>query len=522
MKLFATLLVAFVARASADEEQFVPTTRGQLQSAAMLYCAGLWPDTEESDPKNWNIEAVTDLNHLFANYSDCNPDVSNWNVSSVDSLVGMFENATGFDQDISNWQLKPSANTTDIFARACPANSTTIQVQSVVDSATISRSESSLRNVLMPSAFDAPIGSEVVIELGEIAKRCACDGDLGFNSDSECVVCADIDMVKNEEGVCETTCPTGAEKDGDSCYCTSYYEEYDEDENKCVCSKGAYGDGNGTCEQCPDHTKKKYGVYAGVGDIEDRCECEEYYEVWDSDEEMCVCKKGAYGDGDGDCEKCPDGMEADEDEPGTGDKEDRCKCTHSDWTKWDDDEEKCLCKEGAYMWKDECYECEKDMEAKETGLGDGDIQDRCQCEDDEYIIPDGKYECKYDCPNDNEEDTGNASCGCKKGYWGFEDECEECPPGMKAIDSSIEYGNVLDRCECTDPDKTEFVDKDLGCECKEGFYQWKKYCYPCDGYDFAKAKAGKGVGNGDFADRCECTDNALVIDIEEWDCVVPP
>ena len=524
MKLFASLLVAFVARASSssssssssDEDfSFVPTTREHLQSAANMYCAGVWP--KYSDPKDWDIEAITNLDHLFANFGDCNPDVSNWKVSSVDSLVGMFENTPGFDRDISNWQLKPSANTENIFAGACPADSTAIQVQSTDDSVTISRSESSLRNVLMPSAVDARVSSEVVIDFGEIAKRCACDGYLGFNSDSECVDCADIDMVKNEEGVCETTCPTGAEKDGDSCYCTSYYEQYDEDENKCVCTKGAYGDGNGSCEKCPDHTERKKGVYAGVGDIEDRCECEEYYEVWDEDEEMCVCKKGAYGDGDGDCEKCPDGMEADEDEPGTGDKEDRCKCTNSYWTKWDDDEEKCLCKEGAYMYKDECYKCEKDMKAKEEELGDGDIQDRCECEEDGFKIPDGKYYCKFDCKKANTEYAGNSECACKKGYYEVADgDCTKCPDGMKAKESSIKYGTLQERCEC--PDNSVFDGSDSECLCEKGFYRYKNYnkCYPCEDYGFV----GKDIpnGNGDHKERCKCENASEVIN-SDWKCV---
>jgi len=521
MKLFASLLVALVARASADP--FVPTTRVQLQNAANMYCAGVWPDN--SDPNEWDIGAITNLTHLFANCSDHNPDVSNWNVSSVDSFVGMFENATAFDQDISNWELKPTANTADIFAGACPANSSAIQVQSTIDSATISKSQSSLRNVLMPveaaAAFDATVSSQVILELGEIVKRCACDGDLGFNSDSECVVCADIDMVKNEEGVCETTCPTGAEKDGDSCDCTSEYEEYDEDENKCVCKKGAYGDGNGTCQKCPDHTEEKYGVYAGVGDIEDRCECEEYYEVWDSDEEMCVCKKGAYGDGDGDCEKCPDGMEADEDEPGTGDKEDRCKCSNSDWTKWDDDEEKCLCKEGAYMYKDWCYECSKDMEAKEKGLGDGDIQERCKCENTDFTIPDGEYSCEYDCP-DNQEYAGDDSCGCKKGYYGDgddDDSCQKCPAGMKAKVKTIAYGDMDERCECENPEYTVFEGNE--CVCEEGSYRWKDWCYPCSGYGMVTNQdSGTGNGDGDFETRCQCADSTnQEIDMNTWECV---
>jgi len=238
-----------------------------------------------------------------------------------------------------------------------------------------------------------------------------------------------------------------------------------------------------------------------------------------------VCKSGAYGDGNDDCKKCPDGMEADkdEDEPGTGDIEDRCMCKNSDWTEWDEDEEKCLCKEGAYMYKDECYECEKGMEQNDDvdGLGDGDIQDRCQCEKEGYFIPDDRWKCEYECPNPNEAQVYNEDeCGCKKGYYGYENTCTKCPAGMKGVsEEGVGYGPMADRCECTNPEWTEWDDANKECVCKVGAYTWEDgECYEC--YKGTEAKQGVGKGNGEFEDRCECEDKDKVI--SGWYCVAPP
>lgn len=377
------------------KEQFFPSNKVELEAAVLLLCNGTWPGPKVKD---WEVQNITNFDHVFADSGTCNPDVEKWEVSQATSLVGMFSGATGFNTDLSKWGLNETADVSNFFDDSCPANASPIEIP--IDPA----SNPSVGILLEPERAavveDLTINVPLipVTDLGLILDRCACDGDLGFAgySDFRCVTCSDIDKRMGSEGVCVPICPPGAENDLDSCECTSDYEEYDDDLNKCLCEKGAYGDGNGSCKECPDHTE--YSIkYLGTGDVDDRCECENSYEVWSNSRNKCICEEGAYGDGDDDCKKCPSDMEADEDGPGTGDKEDRCKCKREKTTVWDDDEEECVCKKGSYeKSKNKCYECEKNngMEGKDgKGKGDGDIYERCQCISDNAILIDEQCKC---------------------------------------------------------------------------------------------------------------------------------
>lgn len=442
MKLSTNVIgLALLLKSAEAKYEFFPSNKVELEAAVLLLCNGTWPGPK---PKYWEVQSITNFDHLFANSGDCNPDVEKWEVSQATSLVSMFAGATGFDTDLSRWDLNETADVSNFFDDSCPTNASPFEIP--IDPAT----NPSLGLLLAPEraaavedlAINVPLIP--VTDLGLILDRCECDGDLGFAgySDLRCVNCADIDKRMGSEGVCVPICPPGAENDLDSCECTSYWEEYDEDLNKCLCEKGAYGDGNGSCKECPEHTE--YSTkYLGVGDVDDRCECENKYEVWSNSKNKCVCESGAYGDGDDDCKKCPSDMEADddEDEPGTGDKEDRCQCKREKTTVWDDDE--CVCKAGSYeKSKNKCYECKKNdgMEGKDgKGKGDGDIYERCQCISDNAILDDEQCKCDAESYGDGEDCT---RCDSElnwepKPY--LPDGVTPLPPG---------FGGREERCQC--------------------------------------------------------------------------
>lgn len=475
--------------------EFYPENKEQLEAAALLLCNGTWPGPKT---RYWEVKNITNFDRLFADSGNCNPDVEKWEVSQATSLEGMFAGATGFDHDLEKWDIALGADVSNFFADACPANSS-----AVIDPG-LSNPAGVLFDPSRSAALDGLSPYIPVIDLGEMLERCACDGDLGFNKDFECVLCEDMNMRKGSKGVCVPICPPGAENYGDTCWCTSDEEEYEKYENTCVCKRGAYGSGNGTCVECPEHTDYKYKTYAGVGPVEDRCECSNYYEVWSSNRDKCICEEGAYGDGGDDCDKCPKDMEADSEGPGTGDKEDRCKCKREKYTTWDDDE--CVCKEGSYEYsKNKCYECKKNygMEGKDgKGKGDGDIYERCQCISANAVLEDEE-------------------CICKADSYGDGKYCTPCPVanGLEAFpNQGPGNGGLEKRCQCLV--ETEIiVDGECfePCEVDE-FGEAGGDCTPCGNEIGWVEKPDNEPGFGDRGDRCQCADG---FDEDDGDCTAP-
>lgn len=375
---------ALLMNSAQAKSQFIPQSKEELEVAAANYCNGTWLGPKL---RYWAVTNITNFDRLFADSADCNPDVEKWDVSGATSLEGMFANTSGFDHSLGKWDITLGADVSNFFDEACPANSSAIIDPKPLNPAGV------LFDPSRKASLDSLTPYIPVVDLGELLERCACDGDLGFNNAAECVSCEEIGMHKGSKGVCVVNCPPGADNYGDSCWCTSSNEHYDKYENTCICNKGAWGLGNGTCQECPKYTDAKYKAYEGVGTVEERCECENYYEEWSPEEQMCVCSVGAYGDGNDDCDECPDGMEEKDDVgPGIGDEEDRCQCEYKGM-EYDDDEDGCVCKKGYYSTTgstdDKCYSCKKiDGAEGKSGVkeGLGDADDRCQCKDSALSI----------------------------------------------------------------------------------------------------------------------------------------
>ena len=64
----------------------------------------------------WDVSAMTDFSHIFANAFTFNVDISHWDVSAGTNFQGMFYSAASFAQNLNTWQISRTANTDLMFA----------------------------------------------------------------------------------------------------------------------------------------------------------------------------------------------------------------------------------------------------------------------------------------------------------------------------------------------------------------------------------------------------------------------
>ena len=62
----------------------------------------------------WNVDAVTDMNKMFASASSLNGDLSSWNVGAVTDMYGIFMAAIAFNQKLC-WDVTKVTNFRSIF-----------------------------------------------------------------------------------------------------------------------------------------------------------------------------------------------------------------------------------------------------------------------------------------------------------------------------------------------------------------------------------------------------------------------
>ena len=86
---------------------FHPDDRNQLKNAVDA-CSGAMTDCTAADGTHiavWDVSGVADMNFLFANNAEANPDLSAWDVGQVTKMNGMFFSASAFDGDLSAWDV---------------------------------------------------------------------------------------------------------------------------------------------------------------------------------------------------------------------------------------------------------------------------------------------------------------------------------------------------------------------------------------------------------------------------------
>ena len=58
------------------------------------------------DISGWDVSGIVNMQGLFRDKTNCNPDISNWNVENVVDMIEMFKDARKFNADISGWNVE--------------------------------------------------------------------------------------------------------------------------------------------------------------------------------------------------------------------------------------------------------------------------------------------------------------------------------------------------------------------------------------------------------------------------------
>jgi surface protein len=69
-----------------------------------------------------NTSGVTNMQDMFMDTQDANPDTSGWNTSNVENMMSMFANAASADPDVSGWNTTNVTQMTSLFEGAVNAN----------------------------------------------------------------------------------------------------------------------------------------------------------------------------------------------------------------------------------------------------------------------------------------------------------------------------------------------------------------------------------------------------------------
>ncbi len=72
-------------------------------------------DGANPDVSNWDVSNVTNFTGMFKNANLANPDVSEWDVSSATTMQGMFENTDLANPDVSRWDVSNVTNMANMF-----------------------------------------------------------------------------------------------------------------------------------------------------------------------------------------------------------------------------------------------------------------------------------------------------------------------------------------------------------------------------------------------------------------------
>ncbi|MFY9243851.1 MAG: BspA family leucine-rich repeat surface protein [Polaribacter sp.] len=104
------------------------------------------------DVSNWNVSNVTDMSFMFYEATDFNQDISSWNVSNVTEMNLMFIRASAFNQDISGWNVGNVTNMKGMFTQAIVFNQD-------LDNWNVSNVTDMSEMFLDADAFNKPIGS---------------------------------------------------------------------------------------------------------------------------------------------------------------------------------------------------------------------------------------------------------------------------------------------------------------------------------------------------------------------------
>ena len=92
-------------------EIFKPNNKNELFEAVNILKKKEREALEKfGSPEIWDTSLITDMSHLFKNFTKFNFNINNWNVSNVNNMEGMFINAKNFNQPLDKWDVKNVKN----------------------------------------------------------------------------------------------------------------------------------------------------------------------------------------------------------------------------------------------------------------------------------------------------------------------------------------------------------------------------------------------------------------------------
>ncbi|MFK8009411.1 MAG: BspA family leucine-rich repeat surface protein [Saprospiraceae bacterium] len=150
------------------------------------------------DISNWNTSNVISMQNMFNSAIIFNQDIGNWNVGNVTGMNSMFEHAAAFDQDIGNWDVSQVTSMTRFLNKA------TLSTPNY-DSLLIG-----WNNLELQDSLDFHGGYSIYCEGGSArANMITVDTwtieDGGSENISPVVLCQDIELYLEENGVVEIT-----------------------------------------------------------------------------------------------------------------------------------------------------------------------------------------------------------------------------------------------------------------------------------------------------------------------------
>jgi len=98
-------LLASACSIHASKEPF--KTKNELEGQVDNYCADPhnYDSASYGDINDWDVTRITNMDALFRNQNDCNPDISAWDVGNVKGFKFMFALTGLFNADISGWDV---------------------------------------------------------------------------------------------------------------------------------------------------------------------------------------------------------------------------------------------------------------------------------------------------------------------------------------------------------------------------------------------------------------------------------
>ena len=93
------------------------TINNEIDTSNVTNMESMFAETKNANPdvSKWDTSNVTDMESMFTEAKNANPDVSKWDTSNVTDMSGMFESSGAVELDLSNWDMSKVTDNESIF-----------------------------------------------------------------------------------------------------------------------------------------------------------------------------------------------------------------------------------------------------------------------------------------------------------------------------------------------------------------------------------------------------------------------